>query len=135
MSPNHRQEFGGAGHSAEALALALCSIWYPLCPAGTLNPAICLSVPRSDQGDCLAQPQFIGWALGARGLGSQIKEKFFCGPRLGMNWGLGVGDWGQWRHGVHFGESVCIHGTQEVQWRGLHVCPCTRVRSDKLCLT
>lgn len=67
MSPNHRQEFGGAGDSAEALVLALSFIWYPFSPAGTLNPAVCLYVPISDQGDCPADHSLLDghWGPGA----------------------------------------------------------------------
>lgn len=40
-----------------------------------------------------------------------------------------VGAWGRGLGSVA-SETVCIHGTQEIQWRGLHVCTC--VSSDKL---
>lgn len=66
--------------------------------------------------------------MGTGGQGPSIpnKREVLLWSTLRHGLGLGVEDWGQWqvRHGVDFGESVCIHGTQEIQWRGLHVCTC-----------
>lgn len=67
--------------------------------------------------------------MGTGGQGAWIpnKREILLWSMLRHRLGLGVGDWGQWqvRHGVHFGESVCIHGAQDIQWKGATcVCMC-----------